>query len=150
MANAYNVKWRVFDERATLTIRNPFNEDFLWQVASPTPEGDKKVVYKIKANGVANVPGGSIGTLCVYEIVNRLIMEANEAKLIWDENTRTKYENKILEKVIEPKYTGNVVDLGDTVDFTGSTKKEIKQKQKMKPTNVAVDFTSEEMLVEAD
>lgn len=95
----FKPRWRHFHPQSTVWVQNPFDEDIVFKVAD---ENNQQYEYIIKANKLAELPGGMIATLGVKEIIDALISQNKQDLLrIWDESVRAKYEEQVIVRIKE-------------------------------------------------
>lgn len=93
-SNQFTPKWRHFHPQATVWVQNPLDHDVVFQVAD---EHNVPYAYRMPKGKVSELPGGAVATLGVKAIVDELIqMSATDVFLMWDVNTRSKYESQII------------------------------------------------------
>lgn len=102
----FTPRWRHFHPQATLFVRNPFNDDIVFNVAD---EHNQPYAYRMPAGKVCELPGGAVATLGLKEIVDRLIGEnGTDAIRIWEPTVREKYEATVIVRVREaPQRAGS-------------------------------------------
>lgn len=116
--NQFTPKWRHFHPQATVWVQNPFDHDVVFQVAD---EHNVPFQYRMQAHKVAELPGGAIATLGVKAIVDELIQgNDKDVFLMWDANTRKKYEDQIILREKEAPIMQDIARGGE-VDLTTSS-----------------------------
>lgn len=95
----FTPKWRHFHPQSTLYLRNPFEEDIVFQVAD---ERNQPWEYKLPAGKVSELPGGPIATLGLKAVIDKMIGDRKvDALRIWEPAVREKYETEVIVKVKE-------------------------------------------------
>lgn len=114
--DSYAPRWRHFHPQATLYLKNPFDEDIFFQVAD---EHNVPYTYKLAANARCELPGGTVATLGLKEIVDRMIGNSKtDAIRIWEPSVREHYEEQVILKVKEPPTSANGAGPGGVVDLS--------------------------------
>ena len=95
--NSFKPKWRHFHPMDRVWVENPFDEDIVYQVAD---EHNRGFTYRLPAKKISELPGGTIATLGVKSIVDKLIMDnPTDAHRMWDDNLRSKHEKDIIKQL---------------------------------------------------
>ena len=93
----FQPKYRHFNQLDRVWVKNPFQEDIVYQVAD---EHNRPYKYRLPAGKVSELPGGTIATLGVKNIVDRLIQEHDkDVNLMWDPRVRGKHEESVIVQV---------------------------------------------------
>lgn len=91
---SFTPKWRHFPVQSTVWLHNPFDDDIVFAVAD---ELNRQFKYRLEAHETSELPGGSIATLGVKKIVDRLIQNSTEdSAQMWNLKTRAKYEKQVI------------------------------------------------------
>jgi hypothetical protein len=123
----FTPKYRHFHPQATLFMRNPFDEDIVFQVAD---EHNVPYDYRLPAHKICELPGGMVATLGLKAIVDKLIGDAGtDLVRIWDPSVRKEYEGKVIVRVREaPQQAAGGV--GGEVNLA-TTEEEIAERDEM-------------------
>lgn len=117
--NGFTPKWRIFSPLARVWVQNPFDHDIVFQVAD---EYNRPYKYVLRAGKPAELPGGSIATLGVKQIVDQLILstKGDEAHM-HDPLVRAKHEATVILRV---KETAPLADAGPAGEIDLSVRSE--------------------------
>ena len=110
----YKDKYRHFHPQDTVWVHNPFEEDVVYQVAD---ESNTQYTYRMPAGKTSELPGGTIATLGVKNIVDRLIQQSkDDVYQMWNLKVRAKYEDQIIVR-FKPAPATKAVEQGGEVNL---------------------------------
>lgn len=129
--DGFKPKYRHFHPHDRVWIKNPFEHDVVYQVAD---EYNRPFKYRLPAGKVSELPGGAIATLGVKAIVDELIQNTpSDVLLMWDERTRSKHEETVIQAVKSTKLRTDSANPGEINLGTAADEAELEEEDFEEP-----------------